>query len=90
MATSLELIHHPLPALPTDDNHHNTTSLGHGDEPSSAVKIADNPQYRQFPIISEDDYDYPTTFQRPAIGETDSYCEVRTSSDQDPPYETIR
>lgn len=95
IATTLGLQSSPLPAPPTDDYHHDTTSL------SSTVRIADNPQYRQFssqPIsgdvvsvgFAENSYDYPTTFQRPVASDTDPYTEVRTTSDQDPPYETIQ
>ena len=100
IATTLGLQSYPLPAPPTDDYHHDTTSMG-GDEPSSTVRIADNPQYRQFssqPIsggvvsvgFAENNYDYPTTFQRPVASNTDPYTEVRTTSHQDPPYETIQ
>ena len=76
------------------------SSFGVSDSLPSSVKVADNPRYGQFTtsiagsvVLSEGDYDYPTSFQRPVAlttSDTGPYSEVRLTSDQESPYTTVK
>lgn len=100
---SFELQSYNLGTLPATHTQDYSSSGRSGDERSSSVKIADNPQYWKFSSqpshggvvsvgLSESDYDYPATFQRSVVVSSDSdpYSEVRTTSNQDPPYATVQ
>ena len=100
---SFELQSYNLGTLPATHMQDYSSSGRSGDQRSSSVKIADNPQYWKFLSqpshggvvsvgLSESDYDYPATFQRSVVVSSDSdpYSEVRTTSNQDPPYATVQ